>query len=194
MYSSYINALSLFGSYERADISGGFDYSLSHDLPWKFFVGMHVKGVRTDYERSAGVVESENYTRGVKFSNFESSLLNDPATLVMPTLEYTRFVKQAGLGELYLKKQFDLRILFFTFPFSLVREGMYVKQGHYAVQDYGQSTHWSDQTHYNETTLGLDLDVLVLNRLVFPLNFKYIYNDNTLEKHHFRFSLGTFSF
>ena len=194
MYSNYSHTLSLFGSYERKDFSAGFEYGLSHDLGAKFFVGMRLKGVRSAYERKASVSMDDGYTRGVKFSSFQSSTLNDPATMVMPTLAYTRFVKQAGMGELFVKKQFDARLLFFTFPFSLVREGFYIKQRYFDIQDYGQSSTFSEHTHYNETTLGATLDVLFMNRLVFPLTLEYLHNNNTQEKDAFRFSLGSFLF
>ena len=139
-----------------------------------------------------------DYTRGVKFSNFQSSYYDDPATVVMPSLEYTRFVKQAGVAELFLQKQFDGRILFFTFPFSLTREALYVKQRYYDIQDFGQRDYSKDvrsgHTVYNETTAGVTLELLLLNKLTIPLSLEYIYNDNTLDEHNYRFYLGGISF
>jgi hypothetical protein len=130
----------------------------------------------------------------VKFSSFQSTIFNDPTTVVMPSLEYTRFVKQAGVGELSLKKQFDGRILFFTFPFSLTREALYAKQRYYDIQDFGQADfsrdHIGGHTVYNETTAGATLELLLFNRLTIPVNFEYIYNSNTKEAHNFRFTLG----
>ncbi|MCJ7766379.1 MAG: hypothetical protein MUP09_10620, partial [Thiovulaceae bacterium] len=135
-----------------------------------------------------------DYTRGVKFSNYQSTLFNDPTTVVMPSLEYTRFVKQAGVGELSLKKQFDGRILFFTFPFSLTREALYAKQRYYDIQDFGQadisSGHRGGHTVYNETTAGATLEILLFNRLAIPVSFEYLYNDNTKEAHNLRISIG----
>ena len=194
MFANYVNAVSLYGMYDRGDSAYGFDYTLSHDLPWKFFMGMALQGVRTDYDRESVTPADEDYTRGVKFSNFQSTFLSDPATVVMPSLEYTRFVKQAAVGELSLKKQFDGRILFFTFPFSLTREALYVKQRYYDIQDFGQPDYSRDvrsgHTVYNETTAGLTLEILLLNKLSIPLSLEYIYNDNTAEEQNFRFLLG----
>jgi hypothetical protein len=194
MFSNYVNAVSLFGAYDRGDRSYGFEYTLSHDLPYGFYIGMALKGVRSDYEREDSAVEDADYTRGVKFSNFQTSVFNDPSTVVMPSLEYTRFVKQAGSGELSLTKQFDGRILFFTFPFSLTREALYAKQRYYDIQDFGQADYSCDvrggHTIYNETTAGAALEILFFNRLTLPLTFEYIYNSNTEEKHNFRFSMG----
>lgn len=194
MFANYTNALSLFGNYDREDLAYGLDYTLAHDLPGKFFIGAGLKGVRSDYDRNSSTLSVSDYTRGVKFSNFQSSFANDPATVVMPSLEYTRFVKQVGVGELSLKKQFDARLLFFTFPLSLTREALYFKQRYYNVQDFGQPNAWNSHTVYNESTAGLILEFLVMNRLTVPLYFEYIHNDNTQEEHNFRFALGGLSF
>ncbi len=194
MYSNYLNAVSLFGVYDRGDRSYGFEYILSHDLPYKFYAGIALKGVRSDYERDGSAVDDADYTRGVKFSNFQTSLFSDPSTMVMPSLEYTRFVKQAGSGELSLKKQFDWRLLFFTFPFSLTREALYAKHRYYDIQDFGQADFSrelrSGHSVYNETTAGATLEILLMNRLSVPVSMEYIYNDNTEEAHNFRFSIG----
>ncbi len=194
MFTNYINAVSLFGSYDREDLAYGFDYTLQHDLPGKFFIGVGLKGVYSDYDRNSSALSVRDYTRGVKFSNFQSSFANDSATVVMPSLEYTRFVKQVGAGELSIIKQFDARLLFFTFPLSLTREALYFKHRHYNVWDFGQSSSWSAHTMYNESTAGLTLELLVMNRLTVPINFEYIHNDNTQEEHNFRFSLSGLSF
>ena len=194
MYNNYQQLFSLFGSYERGDTGAGFEYGVSHDLPVKFFVGANLKSVGTTYNRDALSSGNDDYTRGVKFTPYNSSLQNDPTTMVMPTLEYTRFVKQASRAELFIKKQFDLRALYFTFPFSLVREGLYLKQCYYNIYDYGQGRTFSGHTVYNETTAGITLDVLMLNRLVVPLNIEYLYNNNTQEQHSVRFYFSSFAF
>jgi len=133
MFTNYLNAISLFGSYDREDMAYGFDYALAHDLPAKFFIGAALQGVYSDYEREPTPLTVSDYTRGVKFSSFQSSIANDPATVVMPSLEYTRFVKQVGVGELSLRKQFDGRLLFFTFPLSLTREALYLKHRMFTI-------------------------------------------------------------
>jgi len=194
MENNYLQALSLFSLYDRSDLSYGGDYRFEHDLPKRFYISTALKGVHSDYDRAVSELSSENYTRGVKFANFESALFQDPATVVMPSLEYTRFVKQAVVAEVGLKKQFNATLLFFTFPFSLTRELFYLKQRHYKIQDFGQSDRLSDHTTYNESTLGLSLEVLVMNRLRVPIHMEYLYNDNTKEKNNFRIYLGNISF
>jgi len=187
----YFNALSLYGGMDRGDLSAGFDYKLSHGLPWKMFAGMALQGTRTDYDRVLSITPVDaDVTRGVKFTPFQSFLFADRSTIVMPTLEATRYVKQAAVAEASLKKQFDGRLLFFTFPFSLTREVVYTKYRYYDVQDFGQSNAFDTHTKYNEVTAGLTLEILILNKLSLPFSFEYIHNDNTTSEHNFRFLFG----
>lgn len=192
----YLNALSLFGALDRGDMAGGFDYKLSHALPWKMFAGIGLQGVRTDYDRNAGPAPDKDFTRGVKFTPFQNILFQDRATVVMPTLEHTRFVKQAVVAEAKLVKQFDGRLLFFTFPLSLTRELVYGKYRYYNIQDFGQSDAFDAHTVYHETTVGLSLELLMLNKMTIPLSMEYIHNDNVKDAegnpnpNHFRFVLG----
>ena len=98
----------------------------------------------------------------------------------MKNLYDTRFVKQALVGGLNLKKQFDGRLLFFTFPVSLIRESVYSEYNHFDIQDFGQSTHdFSTHTAYNEYTAGVTFDLLFLNKLSIPVGLEYTHNDNT---------------
>jgi hypothetical protein len=194
MENNDVNALELFGAYDRSDLAYGFEYALSHDLPKRFYISAALKGVRSDFERDATVPVEVDYTRGVKFSNFANTLFRDPTTMVMPSLEYTRFVKQAAYGEIALKKQFNGTLLFFTFPLSLTRELIYAKHRYYDIQDFGQADFSRDvhngHTVYNESTLGGSFELLLLNRLSLPLSIEYIHNTNTQEEHNYRILFG----
>ncbi len=185
----YLNALSIFGSLDRGDRAAGFDYQLSHGIPWKLFLGMGLQGVGTDYDGEPPI-DDDDRTRGIKFTPYQNPIFNDPGTIVMPSLEHTRYVKQAAVAEINIKKQFDGRALYFTFPFSLTREIVYAKQRYYNIQDFGQAKDWNEHTVYNETTLGFGVELLFLNKITLPLSFEYIYNDNTEEEHHFRFLIS----
>ena len=187
----YLHALSLYGGSDRGDLSGGFDYILSHGIFWKMFTGISLQGTRSDYEPE-GTSSSADVTRGVKFTPFQSAIFADRSTVVMPTLEHTRYVKQAAVAEVKLVKQFDGRILFFTFPLSLTREVVYVKHRYYDIQDFGQSTRdFSTHTTYNETTAGLNLEFLFMNSLSIPFSIEYLHNDNTATEHNVRFLFGS---
>jgi len=192
----YLHALSIYGTLDRGDKAAGFDYRLSHGLFWKMFAGIGLQGVRSDYDRSGSAVADEDVTRGVKFTPFQSPVFTDGATIVMPTLEHTRFVKQAAVAEAKITKQFDGRILFFTFPLSLTREVVYAKHRYYDIQDFGQANGFGNHTVYNETTAGLSLEFILLNSMTIPLSLEYLHNDNVKDSngennpHQVRFLLG----
>lgn len=187
-YINYLNAGALFVGSERGDLTYGVDYALAHDLPAGFFLAGKIKQVNSDYQRDANS-DAADYTRGVKFTNVENPLLNDPTTVVMPQLEYTRFVRSAGYAEAALKKQFNGgRILFYTFPFSVIRHGAFVQQRYYDVQDYGSGI---KSRQYNESTLGWDMDILVLNKFPIGLSLQYMHNDGVEDAETFRVAAST---
>lgn len=187
-YMNYLNAGSVFVGSERGDSTYGFDYALAHDLPGGFFVAGKLKQVNSDYKRTASS-DAGDYTRGVKFTNVENPLVADPTTVVMPQLEYTRFVQRAGFAEAALKKQFNGgRILFYTFPFSVTRHGAFAQQRYYEVQDYGDDV---KPRHYNESTLGWDMDILVLNKFTIGMSLQYMHNDGTEDADTYKFVANT---
>lgn len=187
-YINYLNAGTLFVGSERGDLTYGVDYALAHDLPAGFFVAGKIKQVSSAYGRDSALT-ADNFTRGVKFTNVENPLVNDPTTVVMPQLEYTRFVHSAGYAEAALKKQFSGgRILFYTFPFSVIRHGAFVQQRYYDVQDYGSGI---KSRQYNESTLGWDMDILVLNKFPIGLSLQYMHNDGVEDAESFRVAAST---
>lgn len=178
---TFLQLFNVFGTYDRSDLSIGAKYKFSTALPWKFYAGMQLNGVRTDFDNNGGTAPNEkDFTKGVKFTPFQNDVVTDPSVVVMKNLYDTRFVKQALVGGLNLKKQFDGRLLFFTFPLSLIRETVYCEYNHFDIQDFGQSTdNFSTHTVYNEYTAGVTFDLLLLNNLSIPVGLEYTHNDNT---------------
>jgi len=178
---AFYQNLTLFGTLDRGDYAYGGDYVLSHSLPWKFYIGMNLKGVRSSFD--GNVTENEDYTRGVKFTPFQTDVVGDPSVIVMQNLRYNRSVKQALVGGVNLTKQFDGRLLFFTFPASLVREKVYVTYNHFDIQDFAHSTKdFSTHSKFNEYTVGATLEFRVLNFLPIPFNLGYVYNKEACEE------------
>jgi len=186
LYNNYENALSVYAANDRGDSLYGLDYTLGHDMEKMFYISMDLKGVRTDYNREGITSSNADFTRGVKFTNFINPAFDDPTVMIMPSLAYTRFVKQAAYGELAVKKQFNAKLLYFTFPFSLTREALYAKYRHYDVNDFNYHEH----IKYNESTLGVTAEVLVMNKLPLLMSMEYIYNDNTKDTHNYRLNIG----
>jgi len=178
---AFLHSLNLFGTLDREDYSVGGDYILSHSLPWKFYVGMNLKGVRTTFD---GIVnEDKDYTRGIKFTPFQSEVLSDPSVIVMKNLRYSRSVKQAAVGGVHLTKQFDGRLLFFTFPLSITREKIYASYNHFDIQDFGQPRDdFNKHSKFNEYTVGANFELLILNNLPLPIAFEYVYNKEACQE------------
>ena len=178
---AFYQNLTVFGTLDRSDYAYGGNYALSHSLPWKFYVGMNLNGVRSTFD--GNVTENQDYTRGVKFTPFQTDVVGDPSIVVMKNLRYNRSVKQALVGGVNLIKQFDGRLLFFTFPVSVVREKVYASYNHFDIQDYGQSTKdFSTHSKFNEYTVGANFEFLVLNYIPIPLGFEYVYNKEACEE------------
>ncbi len=178
---AFYHSLSLFGTLDRGDVAFGGDYALSHSLPWKMYVGMKLKGVHTNFD--GNVSNDEDYTRGIKFTPFQTDVVGDPSVVVMKNLRYSRSVKQAMVGGVNFAKQFDGRLLFFTFPVSLVREKFYASYNYYDVVDFGQSTRdFSTHSKFNEYTAGVNFEFRVLNFMPIPLNIEYVYNKEACDE------------
>ena len=185
----YFNhTLSAFVTEDRSDISEGARYRISHSMPWTSFIGMSLQGVKTDFERNT--LNSETATRGVKLSPFSNGIVDDPAVITMPNVEHTRYIQQAFVAQIDIKKQFDFQALFFTFPFSLTQETLYAKQRYFAIDDYVGNNNKIKRINYNETTVGVTFDILVLNGYTIPISLEYVYNDNTHESSKFNMYLG----
>ena len=187
MFNNYENSLSVFGSSEREDLAYGLEYFFKHDLAHMFYFNISLKGVKSDYKSRSMTPSDADFTRGVKFTNYINPAFDDPTVVIMPSLSYTRFVKKVNYGELALKKQFDGKLLYYTFPLSLTREAIYTKFRHYDVQELN----YDKPITYNESTLGATAEFLLMNKLPISLSVEYIYNDNTQEKQNYRFYFGT---
>lgn len=187
MFNNYKNSLSVFGASERQDVAYGLEYFFEHDLTHMFYFNMSFKGVQSDYESTSAIPSDADFTRGVKFTNYINPAFNDPTIVLMPSLSHTRFVKKVNYGELALKKQFDAKLLYFTFPLSLTREALYAKYRHYDVEELNDNK----SITYNESTLGVTAEFLLMNKLPLSASVEYIYNDNTQEKQSYRFYFGT---
>jgi|GEM_PF-608251 len=182
---AFYQNLTLFGTFDRGDVAFGGDYALSHSLPWKFYIGMNLKGVYTDFD---GVdnntsVKDEDYTRGIKFTPYQTDVVGDPSIVVMKNLRYSRSVKQALVGGVHLAKQFDGRLLFFTFPLSVVRERVYGSYNYFDIADYGQTANkFSTHSTFNEFTAGAEVELRLLNFIPIPLALEYVYNKEACEE------------
>ena len=163
-YANSLNSLSLFGTSDRESKVVGAFYEWIEDLPWQSYVG-----VRGAYLKSDTVNSLKE--KGVELSDTLTSLQSDKATLNIPTLETTLYAKEVKMGEIGLSKVFDASLYSYSFPLSLQRESLYVKQRVYDI-DFSDSVN----QQYNETVLGLEADLLFLHKIPVPIAIEYLYN------------------
>ena len=181
MYANSLNRLDIYGVLERGDKIAGAQYQFEHSLPAEFYVSAGVKYSETDSK--TGFV-----ARGVKLSSSTLSADMDPSTIDMPSFNRSAYVKSAGYGELSLTKVFNRSAYFFTFPFSLQRESLYMNYRHYEIKNFS-----ADLFRANEERVGATLSTVLMNSLPLPISFEYIHNDASFieEKSSFRFLLGS---
>jgi len=178
-YANELNALSLFATKDRESRIYGASYTFKHDLFWQSYVGL-----KWAYLKSDEVNPFDE--KGVEISDGFSALQSDQATLNMPSITGTHYAKEAKMAELSLAKVFDGSLYFYSLPLSLQRESIYLKQRLYDI-DFSDS----ENKQYNESIVGVELDLLFLHNNTIPLNIEWIYNKDVRDKEQIRFMFGT---
>jgi len=177
-YANELNELSLFATKDRESTIVGGTYAFKHDLFWQSYVG--AKGTYMKSDEVNGL-----YEKGIEVSDGFSALQSDQATLNMPSISRTYYAKEAKMAELSLAKVFDASLYFYSLPLSLQRESLYVKQRFYDI-DFTDSLN----RQYNESTIGMEFDLLFLHNNTVPLRVEWIYNEDVIDKEQMRFMFG----
>ena len=168
---------------DRGDHAWGGRLRYQQGLPREFFIAFNAQHSQSD-------AASSRDDRGIKINATEFDRLAgaDPSSIVMPSIRnnpsYTKEADKLGGS---IKKVFNFSRYYFTFPLSLRREKLYLGYNHYRLTGFSGRA-----TTLDETTLGLTLDLLVLNKLPVPLSFEYIHNsdDNLANGETWRVRLG----
>jgi len=186
MYSNFTDTLSIYGVKERADIIAGGKYDFSHDLGGEFYINLGAKYSITDLNINNAIAQSN--TRGVKVSSSGMTDI-DQSTIIMPTLNGdSKYFKRVAYTEGRISKVLNLSSYWFTLPFSLQREAIYANYRHYGMKYFDNTLEDVD-----EISVGLRMDVVILNGFVAPIVFEYYKNDNaniTDSEYQLKFSLG----
>ena len=145
---------------------------------WQSYIG--VKG---SYLKSNSVDAS--LEKGVELSDTFSDLQSDRGTLNIPSFTTRAYAKEAKMAEVGIKKVFDGSIYNYSFPISLQRESIYLKERLYDID-------FTDQLNkkYTETTVGLEADLLFIHKLSIPISLEYIYNPDVQDKKILRLLIG----
>jgi len=186
MYKNFSDAISLYGVKEREDYIVGGAYDFRHDLGGEFYLNLGAKYSQTDLQTNDFLANVNS--RGVKVSLFSNADM-DPATIVMPSTNYSTYWKKVGYGEAGVAKVINLSSYYFTFPLSLQRESIYANYRYYDLQRFS-----GFKEKVNEVTLGLRMDVVLFNSAVVPFSLEYYHNDNLSvveNENQVKFLLGT---
>jgi len=176
-YPNLLHSLSLFGVHDRDSNSLGARYNGMHDLGWQSYFG--IKATYIQSQKAQPSLE-----KGVRISDTTADIQEEKANLLMPTLDQTLYAKDITMGEMGIYKVFETPLYFYSFPLSLQRETLYLKQRHYTIGLNAQDL------NYNETTMGIESDLLFFHQVPIPLTLEWLYNDKVEEELQFRFFLG----
>jgi len=166
MFDNFVNNIKLYGVVDRDYTVVGGNYNFFHDLGKEFYGGAEVKYSYSD-------ATSGYDAKGIKLtSSYSFEDLYDPSVLLMPSFNALAYVAQGGYGGISLYKTLHFSKYYFTFPLSLQREAIYTKYRYYKLKDFRALEYDA-----NEMTFGLRVDSVVLNDVVVPVVFEYIYND-----------------
>jgi hypothetical protein len=127
----------------------------------------------------------EKLERGIEIDDNWGAIQSDSVSITMPTLEETLYAKEAKVAEASIYKVFDTPLYFFSFPISLQRETLYLKQKFYDFELM------NEDRDYMETTVGLESDMLFFNKFSLPIKMEWLYNKDTEDKSLFRVMLGS---
>ncbi len=177
-YPNHQSELSLFATRDRESQIGGASYGWMHDLPLQSYIGL--KGA---YLKSN---EANFFTeKGIEISDTFSDLQLDKATVNMPTFIGTEYAKEVKMVEVSLSKVFEVSRYFYSFPLSLRRESVYVKQRLYDI-DFTDTIN----RRYNESVVGVEADVLLLHKIELPLSIEWLYNPDVEDQKQVRVLIG----
>ena len=172
-YPNSLNSLNLFISQDRGDNSYGGSYSWEYGLAYQSFVSFDATYMR------ANVVD-RNREKGIEINHNFGDIQSEQASISMPTIEHTKYAKELKVGTIGLYKTIDTPLYFFSFPISLQRESIYLKQRLYDIDFENESK------KYNESTVGLESDFVFFNNFVAPIKFELLYNPDVKDSTQFR--------
>lgn len=176
LYPQQLHRFSLFATEDRADRAFGGRYDFMHalDTDREIYLGAGMHYAQSSHD---GVIATQ---RGIKVDESDFTTYRDPARVVMPSLKTPLYVHKALRTELSLAKVFDYHSYHFSLPLSLRREALYGTYRHFLLQDRNRDF------NLDEYTLGMTLELLLLHKLVMPLQIEYLKNDDLKRAKSFR--------
>ena len=174
-YANAHNAFSLFASTDRGNLSYGASYTFMHDIVNQSYFSLCAKYIKSD--------EANTSTeKGISINKNGYESLSTPNNITITGLGKEYYADEVMMAEAGLYKVFDASAYFFSFPISLQRESFYVKQRYYQIKSEEKTF------KYNESVVGMSVDLLAYHQLTLPLRLEWIHNEDVENKD--RFNVG----
>ncbi|WP_016954082.1 hypothetical protein [Catenovulum agarivorans] len=174
-------AASAYATEDRESKITGGQMLLATDLANEFYLQGKIKHSQTNLQN----VDPLNRL-GVELQDTYEFTNPDPSKFVLPSLKGDVFAKSVSFAEISASKVFNLSWYSLKSPFSLRREKLALAFRHYDIE---QANNLVD-VKINQMVLGLDFDVLTLNKLNVTLGLQYIYSDDDLITEQNKFQFG----
>ncbi|WP_297442021.1 hypothetical protein [Sulfurimonas sp.] len=174
----------LYGVKERSDSIYGAKAAFSREMADELYVGASAQYSKSDAPNAVN-------ERGVKVVKYQvpQLLSSDPSSIAMPSLKYSAVYAQDALRYgVKLNKVLNYSAYYFTFPLSLRREALHLQYDAYSFGSFINTTKVKVDTY----TASMTLDTLWFNKLLLPLEIKYIYSSDKViaQEHSFSLNLG----
>lgn len=176
-YPNRLHKLKIFTAQDSENYYYGGTYAFMHAL-----IGQSYFSLKATYMQSQ--MSNNKSKQGIEIGDFIAPFSPNAIKLEMYNLDKSLYANEVGVGEIGLYKVFDASAYFFPFPLSIQRESVYTKYKSYHI------TSDNVQQSYTETTLGLDLDVLLYHSSTLPVQFEWIHNKDVKNKDKFRVQIG----
>ncbi|EWH09058.1 outer membrane protein [Catenovulum agarivorans DS-2] len=174
-------AVSAYATEDRESKITGGQMLLATDLANEFYLQGKIKHSQSNLQsidplNRLGVELQDTY----EFTN------PDPSKFVLPSLKGDLFAKSVSFAEVSASKVFNFSWYSLKSPFSLRREKLALAFRHYDIE---QANNLVD-VKINQMVVGLDFDILLMNKLNLTLGLQYIYSDDDLITEQNKFQFG----
>lgn len=170
------HGLDLLINKDRGDTNFAFKYKFIQHLFLETY--LHIK-----YERLYSNTQNLSDARGIKIVNDQIESLNTELNTIIEGLDFNTFVKEVEHYSLGLNKTFHFSGYGYKIPFGITSETIYYQYNHFNLLQ-------GNEIQMDEHISGVQLDLLLGHKFMLPLDIKYIYNENVLNKKKIKISFG----
>ncbi|MCU4675208.1 hypothetical protein N7931_06135 [Catenovulum sp. 2E275] len=173
--------LSAYSVDDRGSQITGAELLLSTDLPYEFYLQAQAKYAETDL-----TIIDPLLRKGVELKDNIDFINNDPSSFTMPSLIDDVYAKSVSFAEISASKVFNLSAYSFKSPISLRREKLTLAMRQFDIKQANNLT----DIKINQAVLGVDFDLLLMNKMNVIFGVQYIYSDDDTVTEQNQFQAG----